>query len=293
MKSMLKIVTPIFLVMALATTVFAAEWGDIRMADRNLNVRKARTPRSEHVVTLKKGQQVKTDFLKNGWLAIFDINETKRSESKAIGYANAKYLKLVKKADRVQAESAPAPRPDQIPEKTEEPAIAPSQPAGGLGAVKAPVVKAPPANQAAGTPGIPVQITADRMTYDETRKMVSFQGNVVAKHDGLTMWANSLSAYFEAAGKKKFQVDSIDRIVAKGNVRAEKGKTSGKCGKVTYKVQERILLMEENPELNDGPNSITGDVIRYFVRENRSEVVSGGGKRVEAIFFTPKGLKVQ
>lgn len=275
---------------------FAADWGEIRKADRNLNVRKEPSPTSEHVVTLKKGQQVKVDFKKkNGWVAIFKISDDIRDESRAIGYANSKYLVLMKKN-----KSAPAKKVEskyQENDLKEKPVMSlkPGKAAKGTGKVTGSVAGTPPIMEPAGSsaPGVPVKITSERMTYDESKRIVSFAGNVVAKHEGLTLWADTISAYFSGTGGKNVKVDSIDRVVARGNVRAEKGKTTGSCGKVTYKVEERILIMEENPILNDGPNSLSGDVIRYFVRENRSEVVGGKGKRVEAIFFTPKGMKVQ
>jgi len=289
----------IMLVMSLFTlSAYAGDWGEIRQADRNLNVRQKPTVRSEQVLTLKKGERVKVDFRKkNNWVAVFKVDEELRDESRALGYANAKFLTLVKKQQpQKQSEQTPATATES-PERTQEPAVGlkPSQPAQGEGEVKGAVTSVPPAVTAEPTAahGVPVKITSERMTYDEKKQIVSFIGNVVAEHEGLTMWADNISAYFVSAGKKSLKADSIDRIVAKGNVRAEKGKTKGSCGKVTYKVAERVLIMEENPVLNDGPNSITGDVIRYYVRENRSEVVGNKGKRVEAIFFTPKGLKVQ
>jgi len=286
-------------------SALAGEWGVVREADRNLNVRQSRSPKSGHVVTLKKGERVRTDFLKNGWLAVFRLNQTERKESKALGYANAKYLKPVKKQKKSaskthqetkKATAAPTtPKAEKNKKQTQPMSLKPSKATSGAGQVKAAVDTTPPQkDEISTTPGVPVSITSERMTYDENRKVVAFVGNVIAKHEGLTLWADNISAYFSSKDNKKFQVDSINKIIALGNVRAQKGKTSGTCGKLTYNVGKRILYMEENPVLKDGPNSITGEVIRYFVRENRSEVIGNKkGKRVEAIFFAPKGMKVQ
>lgn len=278
-----------FFVTCLALCLFsgiaiAQQWGEIREATLNLNVREKRTPKSEHVVTLAKGQRVKVDFARDGWVAIFNLNETKRDESRAIGYANTKYLKLVKVQKQAPAPvAAPAPAPKPQP-----------QPAAS-GALKATVKETPPPDPikvGIDPSRIPVQITSDRMVYDESGKVVSFVGNVVAEHGQLTLWASNLSAYFSSKSDKKFSADSIDRIIAKGNVRAKKGKTEGTCGKLTYFVGQQLLKMEDNPKLQDGPNSLTGEVINFNVRENRSEVV-GGQQRVKAIFLTPQKLKGQ
>ncbi|EGB13759.1 lipopolysaccharide transport periplasmic protein LptA [Pseudodesulfovibrio mercurii] len=253
----------------------AQDWGEVREAMVNLNVRKAPAPGAEHVVTLAKGQRVRTDFPKDGWVAVFELGEKDRDLAKAVGYANAKYLKVV---EETPAAPAPAPKADS-----------------GEGEVKAEVAETPPpAPVPVGVDPsrMPVRITSDRMTYDETGKVIAFVGNVVATHGELTLWADKLSAYLSARTDKKFSADSVDRIVAEGNVRAKKGTTEGTCGKLTYLVGPQLLKMERNPKLQDGPNSLTGEVINFHIKDDRSEVI-GGEQRVKAIFMTPGNLKVQ
>jgi lipopolysaccharide export system protein LptA len=258
----------------------AQDWGEVREATVNLNVRKAPRPGSEHVVTLAKGQRVRTDFPQNGWLAVFELGEKNRDQAKAVGYANAKYLKVVKVE---KAEPAPTPAAATAPKKD-----------SGQGAVKAPVAETPPPPIPVGVDPsrLPVKITSDRMTYDETGKVISFVGHVVATHGELTLWADRLSAYLASSTDKKFSADSVDRIVAEGNVRAKKGTTEGTCGLLTYMVGPQLLKMERDPKLQDGPNSLTGEVINFHIKDDRSEVI-GGKQRVKAVFMTPGNLKVQ
>ncbi|QJB57652.1 LptA/OstA family protein [Pseudodesulfovibrio sp. zrk46] len=259
----------------------AEDWGEIREATQNLNVRDQRTPKGEHVVTLARGQRVKVDFLRNGWFAVFNLNEASRDEKRAIGYANSKFLAKV------------AQQPSK--KTADETTAVESKQANGEGEVKAGVAATPPSDT--GSLGVdptrtPVQISSDRMVYNESGRVVSFVGNVVAEHGGLTLWANKLSAYLGSKSGKQFSADSIERIVASGNVRAKKGKSEGTCGKLTYFVASQMLKMEDNPKLQDGPNSLTGEVINFYARENRSEVVGGKGQRVRAVFMTPEGVKV-
>lgn len=260
-----------------ATDAFSQQRGELRETSVNLNVREARSPGAEHVRTLMKGDRVRVGYPQDGWVAVFEPGASEFPESAAIGYANAKYL-----------EKIPDPR-----ESAENKAEAPEgvEPAEGVGQVVSDIQDVPPKPRQAPT-GVPVKVNADRMTYDEQGKVVAFEGNVVAKHEGLTLTADKVSAFF-VTGDKRFDVKGIDRIIATGNVHAEKGNTSGDCGKLTYLVEPRILVMEQDPVLRDGPNSITGDKIRFYVRENRSEVVGGEGKRVEAEFFTNSGLEIQ
>jgi len=281
MKTIYSVLAVLLCVLFVPSMAQAVDWGEIREATLNLNVREKRTPKSEHMVTLTKGQRVKVDFPKDGWVAVFNLNESVREERRAIGYANLRYLKLVK-----GNEVKPA-----VPEKKEKANV--SAPSGD-GLVKAQVAATPPPDPikiGIDPSRIPVKITSDRMVYDESGKVVSFVGNVVAEHGDLTLWANKLSAFLASKTDKKFSADSIDRIVAEGKVRAKKGNTEGTCGLLTYYVGTQILKMERDPKLEDGPNSLSGDVINFYVRENRSEVVGGQGKRVKAIFLTPANVK--
>lgn len=277
MKNMHKFLSVLLLAILFAIPAQAAEWGEVREAMSNLNVREKRDRNSEHMVTLAKGQRVKADFEKDGWIAVFNLNENVRDEKRAIGYANVKYLKLVeaKKTVPTPAPAAQAPRGD--------------------GEVKASVATTPPPDpiQVGIDPAqTPVKITSDRMTYDESGKIISFVGTVKAEHGSLTLWAEKLSAYLASSSDKKFSADSIDRIVAEGNVRAKRGKTEGTCGKLTYSVSKQLLKMEQNPILKDGPNSLAGEIINFHIRENRSEVVGSKQQRVKAIFMTPENVKV-
>ncbi|WP_319466969.1 LptA/OstA family protein [uncultured Pseudodesulfovibrio sp.] len=225
------------------------------------------------------------DFIQDGWGAVFNLNETVRSEKRAIGYVNVKYVSTVeevaKKKDTPSAPVKTKPAPATVK---------------GEGEVKAPVAATPqpdPIRVGVDPSRMPVKISSDRMTYDETGKVVSFVGNVVAEHGELTLWSEKLSAFFASKSNKQFSADSVDRIVAEGNVRVKKGTTEGTCGKLTYLVGKQLLKMENNPLLQDGPNSLTGEVIKFHVRENRSEVVGGKGKRVKAVFMTPENMKRQ
>jgi len=293
MKSVYSVLLTLALAVFCAGPALAQDWGEIRAAKLNLNVRDARSPKGNHVVTLTKGERVKCDFFKDGWVAVFNLDETVRDVKKAIGYANITYLALVR-APETKQQSAAARKTTETHSEATKPKVA--TPKEGPGEIKAQVADAEPPDPikiGVDPSKMPVQISSDRMTYDETGKVVSFVGNVVAEHGELKLWAQRLSAYFSSKSGKKFSVDSVDRIVAEGNVRAKKGKTEGECRKVTYFVDKQLLTMEGDPVLRDGPNSLTGGVINFNVRENRSEVIRDKDKRVKAIFMTPAKMKGQ
>ncbi len=84
--------------LAFSTVAFAQDWGRLMTPTQPLNVRKERDRKSAKVATLKPGQVVRVDFLKDDWYAVFDPDETERDEAKALGYSKADYLRPVQSA---------------------------------------------------------------------------------------------------------------------------------------------------------------------------------------------------
>lgn len=143
-------------------------------------------------------------------------------------------------------------------------------------------------------PSVPVKISSNSMQYSQKADQVVFSGAVHVTRLDIELWSDTLTVILDkkqgsgnstAAGFD--EQGAINKIIAQGNVRikADKGR-SGNCGKATYDAKSEVLTMEDNPILMEGANKIQGEVIKLFIKENRSEVV-GGKKRVEAIFITP------
>jgi len=296
----------VFLLACLCVQVFAGapapqQWGEMRVLDQSVSVRLKPDPASPLVRTMKPGDRVRVDFAQpNGWIALFDMSETVRDASKAIGYAEAKFLAP---AGQVKAQ------PEASSAKATQPAAsAPSaaKPASET-ELKSPVKdnRSPLSGKAADVgKEDPVRITSDKMVYSQTENAVVFQGNVHGTQADMAIWATKVTAYFsdknkdKKAGAKGGQEkptgdfgDKIERIVAEGEVRLVSGKNEGACSLLTYFVADGVLRMEGNPILREGQNTVRGDVIKYYMKEQRSEVLSGAQRRVEAIFFSPKGDK--
>lgn len=146
---------------------------------------------------------------------------------------------------------------------------------------------------------VPVNITADSMRYAPSGNEVVFQGGVHVVRPDFEIWAARIAIHLSAAKKKSENptgVDNLDpgaieRIVASGGVKlAHKGKV-GNCQTATYDVAGSVFTMEGSPSLEDGKNKIQGNVIKFYVKENRSEVLGGGSQRVNATFFAPQKVK--
>jgi len=273
-----------------------AEPAQIRQVEARTEIHKERSLKSPVVAVLAPGERVQTAFLRDGFFAVFRLNDPAASEASAVGYVPQGMV------NALPAQPVAAP----VPAKAVELKAAASAKGEGK-SVPAPEIKGAvkdgPAllgNQPALSTQAPVRITSDKMVYNQAENSVVFQGNVHGTHTDMAIWAERITAYFSDKKKNKDAKqdkgpgdfgDTIERIVAEGNVRLAANKNEGACGKLTYLVSEGVIHMDGNPILREGQNTVRGDSIKFYIRENRSEVLSGAQRRVEAIFFTPKGDK--
>lgn len=139
-------------------------------------------------------------------------------------------------------------------------------------------------------------ITSDSMFYSPDKNEVSFEGNVHVVREDFRLWSEKLIIYLAenetststatpGNDQPSQDLSNVEKIVALNNVRLESQGKKGFCGKAIYFQQQEMLQMEENPRLEDGKNTISGEIIKLYTRDNRSEII-GGKKRVEAIFFS-------
>jgi lipopolysaccharide export system protein LptA len=130
----------------------------------------------------------------------------------------------------------------------------------------------------------PIDVTADRLSADSVRNTVTFEGNVVARQADVTLYADRIqAAYSRESG-------SIDRIEAEGNVRFLQEGREARSERATFHNLEQRIVLSGGPTLRQGPNTVKGEMLTIFLRENRS-VVTGGkdGGRVQAV-INPKGI---
>lgn len=155
---------------------------------------------------------------------------------------------------------------------------------------------------------VPTAVKSDRMQYDAKGQVVVFEGAVYVQRPDFEMWAERITLHLKKKSAKPGKPDTagdaaqgqsgqsgqpgmsgmdageIDRIVAERNVRMKRENRTGECEKATYTVDNAVMVMEGNPVLHEGDNSIKGEVITFYTRENRSEVRGSAAKRVQAVF---------
>lgn len=102
----------------------AAEFGELRVADRRLMVRAAPDKDSAFRRLLQPGQKVRVDFHTDGWYAVFDPAERIRELPRAWGYGRDKYL--VPEAEY----SGPPPEPEAAKAEPSRPGSRPDDAVG-------------------------------------------------------------------------------------------------------------------------------------------------------------------
>lgn len=129
----------------------------------------------------------------------------------------------------------------------------------------------------------PIDITADHLSADSAKESVTFEGNVVVTQDDVTLHADRVFAEYSREAK------AIEKITAEGNVRViQAGREARAARAVFYNLEQRIVL-SGGADLAYGQNTLKGETMTIYLRENRSVVTGGEGGRVRAV-IQPKGL---
>lgn len=126
----------------------------------------------------------------------------------------------------------------------------------------------------------PVDITSDKLDFDQKKNLAIFTGNVVARQAETSLEADTLKVVFADSDQ------ALREIIATGKevVIKLQGKKA-LCRKMYYYAVERKIVLTGNPSLDDGKNIISGEEITFFIDEERSVVKSGQKKRVKTTIF--------
>jgi lipopolysaccharide export system protein LptA len=108
----------------------------------------------------------------------------------------------------------------------------------------------------------PVRITSERLEADQKSGLILFKGNVVARQEDAVIMSNLLTLYYN--DRKE-----IDRIVATEDVRINQAERVGTCGKATYYLDDKRIVMEEEPRVWREGDVVEGDVITIFLDSDK------------------------
>lgn len=133
-------------------------------------------------------------------------------------------------------------------------------------------LKSPP-----GRASEPVKIKSDTLTADNNKKSATFTGNVIARQGDLTIFSDKLVVTYS---EESSEMGSAE---ATGNVRLTQGERRAEADHAVYDAQKGVILLDGNPKVFQGNDRISGKTITYYLDQEKSEVSSGTGSRVEAV----------
>ncbi|SDW77334.1 lipopolysaccharide transport periplasmic protein LptA [Litoreibacter albidus] len=127
---------------------------------------------------------------------------------------------------------------------------------------------------------LPVEITADELTVDQTTGSAVFSGNVVAGQGEMRLSASRVQVQYatengEATGR-------IDQLIATGSVTLVNGAEAAEAEKAVYSVDAANIVMTGNVILTQGVNALSGEKLTV-------DLNTGSGRmsgRVRTIFRT-------
>lgn len=129
---------------------------------------------------------------------------------------------------------------------------------------------------------LPIQIKSNELLTDNASRTATFIGKVSARQGDVTIYSDKLVIHYSSGDKE------VDKVEAFGNVRIVQENRLGEADHAVYENRAGKITLDGNPKVVQGEDTITGNIITYFVDEQKSVVTGGPGKRVDAVIH-PKG----
>lgn len=134
-----------------------------------------------------------------------------------------------------------------------------------------------------------IVIQSDTLEMDNKNKMVTFTGRVTARNDDFTMDCKKMVVYYKSSPSKKGSEEmstEIDRIVATGKVEIVRSLGGiAFADNAVYHQDSEKLVLTGNPVVKQENNSVEGNRITLFLREDRSVVEGSEDNRAKAVIF--------
>ncbi|MGW8272210.1 MAG: lipopolysaccharide transport periplasmic protein LptA [Thermodesulfovibrionales bacterium] len=111
----------------------------------------------------------------------------------------------------------------------------------------------------------PIEITAQSMIADNKSNSITFEGSVVAQKDAVTMYADRMIVRYDNARK-------VQSIFAEHSVRLVQAAKEIRADSAVYNANDESVVFTGNPVFSEGPDTVTGTKITYFISDDRSVV---------------------
>jgi lipopolysaccharide export system protein LptA len=140
-----------------------------------------------------------------------------------------------------------------------------------------------------------IRISADTLTVHDKDRLAEFAGSVKAAQGDNVIRSDKLKIFYKSGfgeeEKKPAGEESIEKLVANGNVRIRFDENIAVSEQAVYVTETRVLVLTgENSKITKGNDSISGSKITLY-RDDGRIIIEGGQKkggqkgRVEAVFY--------
>jgi lipopolysaccharide transport protein LptA len=111
---------------------------------------------------------------------------------------------------------------------------------------------------------LPTVITSKSLEVNAEKRIFMYRTNVVAKQGDMMLTCDELEGYYS-------ENNQIEKIIAKKRVTVVKGPAmKASAQRAVYDTATGIITMTENPKLEQNGSILEADVVKVFVKENRS-----------------------
>jgi len=141
-----------------------------------------------------------------------------------------------------------------------------------------------------------IRITAERLISDSEARFAEFRGNVKATQGDTVITADQLKIFYKSDSKGEAGgspgEESIDKIVAKGNVKIHFENRVAVGQHAVYTTENRVLVLSgAGSKVISGTNYISGEKITYHRTDGKIVVEGSSNKQVEAVIHSgEKGI---
>lgn len=127
---------------------------------------------------------------------------------------------------------------------------------------------------------LPVEITADELTVDQSTGSAVFVGNVVAGQGEMRLSASRVEVQYGTVNGQT--TGDIDKLIASGGVTLVNGGEAAEAKEAIYSVSSAEIVMSGDVILTQGPNALSGEKLTVDLNTGKGQM-SG---RVKTIFQT-------
>jgi lipopolysaccharide export system protein LptA len=145
-----------------------------------------------------------------------------------------------------------------------------------------------------------IRVVSDKLVSGSDEKYIEFIGNVKTTQGTSEITSDTLKVYYKGNVSEGGDEDtpsageeSIEKIVATGNVKFNLDGREGETEEAVYLVDERIIVLTgKNSKIKSGKNFVAGSKITLYRDTGKINVEGTRQKRVEMVIHTKgKGLK--